>query len=197
MTESQGERGYPGETGETGEAGATGETGVAGATGVAGRRGESGLTGLTGEAGVAGRQGEAGVAGRQGEAGTQGEVGTQGETGQPGVAGKPGRRGVSFSNTQVTAVFLFVVLAFAVLSVRTEIQQRHINRNSEQIIRNQHDNALLQYTICTDRNRANVALIKRIDVEIAAEKRKPHPDLKRISGLNVLKPAVPNCGPKP
>lgn len=139
-----------------------------------------------GEAGVAGRQGEAGVSGPQGEPGRPGPPGdvVQGE------AGPRGLRGRSLTNTQITAVFLFVVLAFVVLSVRTEIQQRQISRNAHRI-------EVLNHGQCEVRNAGARNQIRLIDSAIAAEKRKPRPDAKRLRDLEDFKPPVVDCGPKP
>lgn len=151
-----------------------------------------------GEAGVAGRQGEAGVSGPQGEVGREGPVGIgvpgkPGKPGMPGPAGRPGgrgREGRGLTNTQVTAVFLFVVVAFLVLSIRSEFQQRRIDRNSHMI-------AVTQYEQCQLRNAGTRRQNMLIDSAIAAEKRKPKPDVKRIEDLTNFRGATPDCGPKP
>jgi hypothetical protein len=154
---------------------------------------ESGERGPAGERGVTGRQGEAGVSGRQGEAGntgSTGETGEAGERGKAGAVGGRGRTGRGLSNTQMTVIFLFVVLAFVVVAGRTEVQQRQINRNAHRI-------EVTQYEICTTRNAATRRQNALIDAAIEAEKRKPHPDAKRIRDLENFKGATPSCGPKP
>ncbi|HEU4539664.1 MAG TPA: hypothetical protein VFR23_00930 [Jiangellaceae bacterium] len=145
--------------------------------------------GPAGEAGVAGRQGEAGVAGPQGEAGLRGPTG-MGAVGAAGPVGKQGTRGTSLSTTQVIVVFLFVVAAFVVLSVRTEVQQRQISRNAERIEQ-------VFYEQCKIRNVATERQNALLDAAIEAERRKPKPDPKRIADLTAFKGATPDCGPAP
>jgi hypothetical protein len=149
--------------------------------------------GPAGERGVTGRQGEAGVSGRQGEAGatgSAGEAGVAGAAGEVGAVGRRGRTGRGLSNTQVTVVFAFVVLAFVVLSLRTEIQQRAISANAHRI-------EVLFFEQCTIRNITAQNQIKLIDSAIASEKRKPKPDAKRIRDLEQFRPSVVNCGTRP
>ena len=88
------------------------------------------------------------------------------------------------------ALFLFVVVAFAVVSARTEIQQRQINVNARRL-------AVLSYAQCQIRAEAANRQRILINSAIAAEKRKPKPDAKRIKDLEDFRPAVENCGPKP
>ena len=101
-----------------------------------------------------------------------------------------GERGPGPSNMTMLIVFLFVVAAFLVLAVRTEVQQRQISRNAARIER-------LQYDQCQVRNEASARQIALIDSAITAEKRKPVPDAKRIKDLERFRPAVENCGPAP
>jgi hypothetical protein len=56
----------------------------------------------------------------RGERGPKGDHGQQGEHGETGITGRQGEKGVGFSRTQVAVMFLFVVLAFMVLALRTE-----------------------------------------------------------------------------
>lgn len=89
---------------------------------------------------------------------------------------------------------LWVAVAFVVLilglSVRFELQQRQISGNSHQI-------AVTQYEQCVIRNEAATRQATLIDSAIAAEKRKPAPDAKRIKDLTNFRPAIESCGPKP
>jgi hypothetical protein len=149
-----------------------------------GPAGEQGVSGRQGEAGVPGRQGEAGVAGQAGEAGAQGEAG------KAGKIGATGRRGFVVSNTQMTAVFLFVVLAFVVLSVRGEVQQRQISSNAHRI-------EVLFHDQCQTRNAATRRQNALIESAIEAEKRKPKPDMKRVRDLTNFLGATPDCGNRP
>ena len=119
-----------------------------------------------------GPQGEAGVPGRQGAAGTT------------------GRRGMALSNSRMLAIFLVVVVAFLALAVRQEIQQRQIRSNNARI-------ELLFYGQCVDRRADVLRQNALIDNAIAAEKRKPGPDRKRIADLSDFRNTVPACGTPP
>lgn len=79
---------------------------------------------------------------------------------------------------------------FAATTVRTEAQQRAIERNAHRIER-------VVYRQCADQAayaaRANVT----IDSAIEAERRKPNPDAKRIADLRNFRLPVYDCGPPP
>lgn len=168
-----------------GERGERGRTGLTGDTGTAGREGAAGYVGPQGEAGVPGRQGEAGVSGRQGEAGTAGLTGARGQTGR------------AFTRLQALALFAVVVAAFAVVSVRTELITRQLRDQQRQVGVNQTHITQLQYTQCTLRNNGTVRQNALIDSAIAAERRKPAPDLQRIEDLSAFKQPTVTCGKPP
>lgn len=115
------------------------------------------------------------------------------DNGDPaGEAGVPGRHGAGLPLTrlQVLALAFFVVFAFVVLSVRTELQQRQIRSNSVRI-------AQTQYDQCQLRNQGTRRQNGLINAAIDAEKRKPKPDPKRIQDLTNFLGATPDCGSRP
>jgi hypothetical protein len=165
--------------------------------GPVGPQGEVGSTGPQGETGVAGRQGEAGVSGRQGEAGhighagwtgEQGEQGQAGETGAAGIRGARGHAGPALTRRQLIAGGALVLFVFIVLSIRQEVQQRSIGRNQQEIRHN-------LYTQCAALNVGATRQNGLIDSAIAAERRRPQPDLQRIRDLTRFKVPMLNCGP--
>jgi Collagen triple helix repeat (20 copies) len=169
-----------------------------------GPQGEVGSTGPQGETGVAGRQGEAGVSGRQGEAGHighagwTGEQGVQGEAGETGAAGARGVRGHAgpgLTRRQLVAGFALVLFVFVVLSFRQEVQQRSISHNQQMIRHNQEVTDQRMYRQCVALNAGTTRQNGLIDAAIAAEKRRPQPDLQRISDLSRFKLALLDCGP--
>jgi len=83
-----------------------------------------------------------------------------------------------------------VVLFLAAVTVRTEIQQQQIRSNNARI------EALL-YGQCVDRRADVLRQNALIDNAIAAEKRKPAPDRKRIADLADFRSTVPACGTPP
>lgn len=87
-------------------------------------------------------------------------------------------------------VTLALLAVFVIGQVRSEIQQRQIRSNSHQI-------AVTQYDGCITRKEADLRQVTLIDSAIAAERRKPKPDAKRIHDLTQFRPAVESCGPKP
>lgn len=108
MSETQGERGHPGERGQSGDSGQSGETG---------QPGQRGLTGETGQTG------ERGATGDHGQAGQMGDIGLTGMTGKdaPPV----------LSRAQTIFLFMFVVLCFALLAWRSEVNQKAIASNAD------------------------------------------------------------------
>jgi hypothetical protein len=168
----------------TGARGETGIPGRQGEAGVSGRQGEAGTTGLTGLQGAVGAVGQTGLTG---ESGNAGETGTEGEA---GARGPRGRTGHTLSPWQLYTVLAFVVGAFIVLSVGLSRQARSIQHQQEQIRRD-------QYAQCTLRNQDNDRRNTSIDSAIAAEKRKPVPDQRRITELAQTKSRALYCGPNP
>jgi hypothetical protein len=83
-----------------------------------------------------------------------------------------------------------IVFVFALLAVRTEIQQRQTSFNSDQIART-------QYEQCVTRRQATLKQNGLIDVEIAAEKREPAPDMRRVRDLENSKGGISDCGRRP
>jgi hypothetical protein len=59
---------------------------------------------------------------------TRGERGRTGDHGQRGETGATGDRGRSFSRTQVLVMFLFMVVAFTLLAVRSEHNADRIDK---------------------------------------------------------------------
>lgn len=94
------------------------------------------------------------------------------------------------TRAQVLALFLFVVTAFTIVSVRTELQQRQINDNANRI-------EVIQFNQCKIRNDSAQRQIALIDSAIEAEKRKTPPDAKRIHDLEDFKPPILDCGTRP
>lgn len=111
--------------------------------------------------------------------------------------------------TWVVALALLAV--FVIGQVRSEIQQRQIRgtqrvqaetqrvqaEQQRQIQANAHRIEVLVYGTCQTRNEAATRQATLIDSAIAAERRKPKPDAKRIRDLTQFRPAIESCGPKP
>jgi hypothetical protein len=95
------------------------------------------------------------------------------------------------------ALFAFVVAVFAFLGVRSELNQRGIERNAERIGELLHNQRVLFYSACADDRADNVRWNSAINKAIEAEKRKPKPDRERLADLAGLRRAVPGCGEKP
>ena len=92
---------------------------------------------------------------------------------------------------QRTQLFTAVVVLFlAAVTVRTEVQQRQIGRNQQQIERT-------QYAQCVLRNEGTARQNVLIDSAIAAEKRRPKPDQKRIHDLIDFRGPILDCGARP
>lgn len=94
-------------------------------------------------------------------------------------------------------VVLFVAFAFLVVSVRTELQARQIRAAQAQIAQNQARIVRLQFEQCAARNVATARQNTLLDSAIAAERRRPVPDLRRVRDLTDFKAALLNCGPSP
>lgn len=71
-----------------------------------------------------------GECGSQGDHGQHGDTGATGATGKAGATGQAGPRGAGFSRPQTLAIAGFVLLAFLLLSWRSEINASDIRRNS-------------------------------------------------------------------
>jgi hypothetical protein len=84
---------------------------------------------------------------------------------------------------------LLVVIVLG-LAARTEVQQRRIGANAARI-------EVLFWEQCTLGRSAAVRQNALIDSAVQAEKRKPHPDAKRLRDLNQFRPAVADCGTRP
>lgn len=111
--------------------------------------------------------------------------------------------------TWVVALALLAV--FVIGQVRSEIQQRQIRgtqrvqaetqrvqaEQQRQIQSNAHRIEVLVYGACQTRNEVAKRQAKLIDSAIAAEKRKPAPDVKRIHDLEQFRPSVESCGRPP
>lgn len=142
-----------------------------------------------------------------GPPGAQGEPGVAGQAGEPGHTGTPGRRGragPALSAGRVLALAGFVVFVFMVLAGRQEIQQRSIARaqlrldqQQQQITHNLDLIRQTQYDQCQLRNEGTARQNALIDSAIAAERRKPAPDRKRIADLTAFKGVLLNCGTPP
>jgi len=98
---------------------------------------------------------------------------------------------------QLLAIFLLIVFAFGVVAVRTEVQQRQLTKVVHKADRNATLLAQAVYTQCTTQDASNARQAARIDIEIAAERRRPRPDPKRIEGLEKFRPNRLDCGRKP
>lgn len=126
---------HRGAQGLPGRPGAEGRPGTEGRAGAEGRPGSAGETGETGREGATGAQGHVGLRGRPGSVGVSGLTGDQGSTGETGPRG---RDGVS-STRRLLVMFIFVVVAFAVLSIRADRAAREVGRATE--IACEHSNA--------------------------------------------------------
>jgi hypothetical protein len=119
-----------------------------------------------------------------------GATGEGGLTGAVGDRGPQGRAGRVLTRGQVLATAFFVVLAFGTVSVRQELQQRALARTQHLLRQTQYDQCLL-------RNEGTARQNNLIDSGIAAERRKPVPDIKRIRDLTDFKVSLLNCGNPP
>jgi hypothetical protein len=109
-----------------------------------------------------------------------------------GVRGPQGPRGPRGGQSNVTRIQLFVifavtVFAFTLVAVRTEIQQRQIDANSRRL-------AVVVHRQCLITDATAARQIALIDSALVAERRKPHPDRKRIADLEKFKPSRVDCG---
>lgn len=86
----------------------------------------------------------------------------------------------------VGLVVVVVLVGFAV----TQDADRRIDANSRQL-------ATVAYRQCQTIDATNQRQIELIDSAIAAERRKPSPDPKRIADLEQFKPSRVDCGPPP
>ncbi len=91
---------------------------------------------------------------------------------------------------QMLTIFAVVTIAFTTIAVRTEIQQRQINANSRRL-------SQVVYAQCMVQSQTAARQIVLIDSAIAAERRKPRPDTKRLADLEKFRPSPINCGRKP
>jgi hypothetical protein len=120
-----------------------------------------------------------------------------GERGQTGRRGARGERGPGPSNARMLVIFVFVVFAFALLAVRSEVQQRRLEATQRQADRNTQQIARTQYDLCLGDRADALRQNALIDNAIAAERRKPAPDAKRIRDLTDFRNTVPDCGQAP
>lgn len=101
------------------------------------------------------------------------------------------RRAIRRTVAAVAVTGLLVAMAFAagLLTALDRIDTR-VDANSRQIARTQYDQCQIRNTGTRRQN----ALLQSA---IAAEKRKPKPDRKRIADLTNFLGATPDCGPAP
>lgn len=74
----------------------------------------------------ASERGDRGERGPKGDHGQHGEAGCEGKQGATGATGAPGAPAAYLSRNRTLALFAFVVLAFLLLAVRSEIHTRDI-----------------------------------------------------------------------
>jgi CHASE3 domain sensor protein len=94
------------------------------------------------------------------------------------------------SRSRTLALFAFVVFAFFVVAVRSEINARAIKDSGREIARTQYDQ-------CAARNEVIGRQNGLLDAAIAAEKRRPTPDSQRIRDLIQFKDDILDCGRRP
>jgi type II secretory pathway pseudopilin PulG len=87
----------------------------------------------------------------------------------------------------LVGVLLVVVLVGFGVSVDAD---RRIDANTRQL-------ATVTYRQCQTQDATNKRQIELIDSAIAAERRKPAPDRRRIADLEQFKPSRIDCGPAP
>lgn len=100
------------------------------------------------------------------------------------------QRGLPVSRLQAFVIFLVVILAFVVLALRVESNTSEIERSQRQI-------AKTQWTQCTARNEATTRQNALLDSAIAAERRRPVPDQRRIRDITKFKGNILDCGVEP
>lgn len=157
--------------------------------------GEQGERGPTGDHGQIGQDGRDGI---EGPEGIEGERGARGATGATGATGPKGDRGQSvFTQRQTLAIFLLFVVAFGTLGVRTEVQQRQIVKNQEQIAMQRYESCMISVPFIQrynqDKKRLAAEFYKVIaNKETAAKVRDVYLDL-----VFEPEPTVEQCGPRP
>jgi hypothetical protein len=106
-------------------------------------------------------------------------------------------RGVVMTSRRMLVIFAVVVVAFTAVAFRTEINQRGIARNQQEIGRNARLLQRVVYDQCTVRNQGTARQNVLIDSAIAAERRKPAPDEKRLKDLTDFRGVIVDCGRRP
>jgi len=103
-------------------------------------------------------------------------------------------RDIRRSKWNIRVVALIAILGLAiggvVFAVRSEGQQRQITRQAVEL-------AQVVYTQCATQDASNARQAALIDTAIAAERRRPRPDPKRIADLEKFRPNRLDCGKKP
>jgi hypothetical protein len=133
--------------------------------------------------------------------------------GPPGPVGPQGRRGFGvptvagpfvLSTWQTLALFVFVVFAFAIVSVRTEIQQNRIERNQVAIVTQAHEQDVDRWNSCV----AAVPFVKKYNAgqralaKVWAGSTPSNAALAKklratYLGFVIPERTVAQCGPKP
>jgi hypothetical protein len=112
------------------------------------------------------------------------------ERGPVGRTGARGESGVGLSDRRLLVIFAVTVVAFTAVAFRTEVNQRAISRNATRIEQ-------VVYAQCVLRNEGVTRQNVLIDSAIAAERRRPKPDAKRLHDLTEFKGAIVDCGRPP
>jgi len=103
-------------------------------------------------------------------------------------------RAIRRSKWNIRIVAFIAILGLAVggvvFALRSEGQQRQITRQAVELAR-------VVYTQCATQDASNARQAALIDTAIAAERRRPRPDPKRIADLGKFRPDRLSCGRKP
>lgn len=160
-----------------------------------GERGKQGDRGQPGETGQPGDVGDTGDTGMSGDPGERGKQGDHGQAGEIGMQGEPGP-----SQTMRLLVLYFVMLiVFILLAIRSEINTREIEDQSEEI-RN------TQFLICEARNlnveRTNTLYTGLIKVEqknrVSTQSPRESQTIQKRIDLYKAEALIPaKCGEKP
>jgi hypothetical protein len=101
------------------------------------------------------------------------------------------------TSRRMLVIFAVVVVAFTAVALRTEVNQRQISRNQQQIAENAARIERAVWQECAGRNEGARRLNLIVQASIAGEQRRPDPDLVRIKALEGFKAVIIACGPKP
>lgn len=142
---------------------------------------------------VVGKTGKTGDAGKMGRTGETGRTGKAGNAGLAGAQGRPGRNAV-FGTGRILSLFGFIVVAFLVLAVRSEV-------NSDDIAKNSLATKRQVYAMCvvSQENGESLTLLLDQAIQSIATSDQLTPELKKKYTVLYIraKPQIVSCGRQP